>query len=44
MPNMEWSKLSSLQLSQHGEYYAKMEFTSYGYDVYTSFGLKLALK
>jgi len=36
MPNMKWSGLSSKQLGQYGEYYAKMEFTSYGYDVYTS--------
>lgn len=36
MPNMKWSELSSNQLGQYGEYYAKMEFTSYGYDVYTS--------
>lgn len=36
MPNMKWSELSSMQLGQYGEYYAKMEFTSYGYDVYTS--------
>ncbi len=36
MPNMKWSELSSVQLGQYGEYYAKMEFTSYGYDVYTS--------
>ena len=36
MPNLEWSKLSALQLGKYAEYYAKMEFTSYGYDVYTS--------
>ena len=36
MPKMNWSDLSSMQLGQYGEYYAKMEFTSYGYDVYTS--------
>ncbi len=36
MPNMNWSKLSSLQLGKYGEYYAKMEFASYGYDIYTS--------
>lgn len=36
MPNMKWSKLSYMQLGQYGEYYAKMEFTSYGSDVYTS--------
>lgn len=36
MPNMEWSKLSSMQLGRYAEYYAKMEFASYGFDVYTS--------
>lgn len=36
MPNMNWSKLSSMQLGRYAEYYAKMELTSYGYDVYTS--------
>ena len=36
MPNTAWSKLSHLQLGRYAEYYAKMEFVSYGYDVYTS--------
>ena len=36
MPNLKWSKLSHLQLGRYAEYYTKMEFTSYGYDVYTS--------
>ena len=36
MPRMIWSELSSMQLGKYGEYYAKMEFTSYGFDVYTS--------
>lgn len=36
MPSMKWSELNHLQLGQYGEYYAKMEFTSYKYDVYTS--------
>lgn len=34
--NLSWSNLNSLQLGRYGEYLAKMEFTSYGYDVYTS--------
>lgn len=34
--NTDWEKLSPLQLGQFGEYYAKIEFASYGYDVYTS--------
>ncbi len=36
MPRLKWSELSHLQLGQYAEYYSKMEFTSYGYDVYTS--------
>ena len=36
MPNMEWSQLSKMQLGRYAEYYAKMEFTSYGFEVYTS--------
>ena len=36
MPRTNWKDLSSMQLGQYGEYFAKMEFTSYGFDVYTS--------
>lgn len=36
MPRMKWSELTTQQLGQYGEYFAKMEFASYGYDVYTS--------
>lgn len=36
MPNTNWYELSHLQLGRYAEYYAKMEFASYGYDVYTS--------
>ncbi|MBR5382131.1 MAG: DUF4365 domain-containing protein [Oscillospiraceae bacterium] len=36
MPRLTWSKLNHLQFGRYAEYYAKMEFTSYGYDVYTS--------
>ena len=36
MPRTNWSELSPLQLGRYAEYYAKMEFTSYGLDVYTS--------
>lgn len=36
MPSMEWSQLNRNQLGHYAEYYAKMEFASYGYDVYTS--------
>ena len=36
MPNTSWSNLNHMQLGKYAEYYAKMEFTSYGYDVYTS--------
>lgn len=36
MPNTKWSDLNHLQLGRYAEYYAKMEFASYGFDVYTS--------
>ena len=36
MPNTTWSILSPMQLGRYAEYYAKMEFASYAYDVYTS--------
>lgn len=36
MTCMKWKHLNGKQLGQYAEYYAKMEFTSYGYDVYTS--------
>ena len=36
MPNLNWSQLTSMQLGRYAEYYAKMEFTSYGFEVYTS--------
>ena len=36
MANTEWNKLSRMQLGKYAEYYAKMEFASYGLDVYTS--------
>lgn len=32
----QWSKLSHLQLGKYGEYFAKMEFTKCGFDVYTA--------
>lgn len=36
MPNTNWSQLNHLQLGRYAEYYAKMEFASYGFEVYTS--------
>ncbi len=36
MPRTKWSELTPLQLGRYAEYYAKMEFASYGFDVYTS--------
>ncbi|MCL1981637.1 MAG: DUF4365 domain-containing protein [Clostridiales bacterium] len=36
MPNLYWDKLNPLQVGKYAEYYAKMEFASYGFDVYTS--------
>jgi hypothetical protein len=32
----KWSKLHPLQVGKYGEYFVKMEFTSLGYDVYTT--------
>lgn len=34
MPNLQWSKISHLQLGKIAEYYAQAEFLSYGYEVY----------
>jgi hypothetical protein len=34
--NNNWSKLNHLQLGKYGEYFAKMEFTKAGFDVYTA--------
>ena len=36
MPNLNWSQLNHLQLGRYAEYYAKMEFALYGFDIYTS--------
>lgn len=36
MPSYKWSKLNHLQLGRYAEYYVKMEFSSYGFEVYTS--------
>lgn len=36
MPGTEWDKLNNLQLGRYSELYAKMEFLSYGMDVYPS--------
>ncbi len=35
-PKYDWDRLNHLQLGRYAEYYAKMEFTLYGFDVYTS--------
>lgn len=36
MPNKNWSKLNKMQLGKYAEYYAKMEFASYGFEIFTS--------
>ena len=36
MPKKNWSDLKPMQIGRYAEYYAKMEFTSYGWEVYTS--------
>ena len=33
---LNWTRLTTMQLGQYAEYFAKMEFTLYGYDVYTA--------
>jgi hypothetical protein len=32
----EWSRLNKLQIGKYAEYFVKMEFTQYGFDVYSS--------
>lgn len=34
--HLDWSHLNHLQLGRYSEYLAKMEFTRFGYDVYTA--------
>ena len=36
MERYDWSRLNSLQIGRYAEYFVKMEFTLYGFDVYTS--------
>ena len=36
MPSKKWSELTGLGIGRYAEYYAKMEFTSYGFEVFTS--------
>ncbi|MET4082052.1 hypothetical protein ABIB40_002008 [Pedobacter sp. UYP30] len=36
MKKNNWNNLKSSQLGRYAEYFAKMEFTQYGFDVYTS--------
>ncbi len=36
MERYKWSRLSPLQVGRYAEYLAKMEFTLYGFDVYTA--------
>lgn len=36
MAKVEWTKLNNLQIGRYGEYFAKMEFTAYGFEVYSS--------
>ena len=34
MEKYDWSRLTHLQVGRFAEYYVKMEFTLYGFDVY----------
>jgi hypothetical protein len=36
MNRLTWSRLSPLQVGRYSEYFAKMEFTLFGFEVYTS--------
>ncbi len=36
MPNLNWDELNNLQVGRYAEYFAKMEFASYGFEIYTS--------
>jgi hypothetical protein len=36
MHRYDWSRLKPLQVGRYAEYFAKMEFTLYGFEVYTS--------
>ncbi|MCP4166386.1 MAG: DUF4365 domain-containing protein [Chloroflexi bacterium] len=36
MNKYDWKRLNHFQLGRFAEYYAKMEFTLYGFDIYTS--------
>jgi hypothetical protein len=36
MNRYDWSRLSPLQIGRYAEYFVKMEFTLYDFDVYTS--------
>lgn len=35
MPNTDWNRLNNNQLGKYAEYFAKMEFASYGLEVYS---------
>ena len=36
MIKYDWTRLNHLQLGRYAEYFAKMEFTLYGFDVYSA--------
>ena len=36
MPNLNWEKLNKIKLGKYAEQYAKMEFSSYCFDVYSN--------
>ncbi|MEP7218523.1 MAG: DUF4365 domain-containing protein [Bacteroidota bacterium] len=36
MERFDWSRLNKLQVGRYAEYFVKMEFTLYGFEVYTS--------
>ena len=36
MDRYDWTRLNKLQLGRYAEYFVKMEFTLFGFDVYTA--------
>ena len=36
MANLNWESLTSMQIGRYAEYYSKMEFASYGFEVFSS--------
>ena len=48
MPNLHWNHLTPIQLGQYAAHYTKLEFASYGFQVYSAevmgYGIDFVLK